>query len=136
MRTVVARAIALADVVMGSGADELMPTTGAKTAEKAAQMLANGARTVIAREGVGGTLAVTPQGEVIRAAAYPVPVVDTLGAGDAFDAGFIAARVAGLDLADALRWGNAAAALIVAQMGARGLLSRKAVERFVYGTTG
>jgi len=133
MRTVVARAVELADVVLGSGEDELIPTTGAKSVEKAAQALSAGVRTVVARQGTEGTLAVTPQGDVVRAAAYQVPVVDKLGAGDAFDAGFIAARVLGVSLGEALRWGNAAAALIVAQMGARGLLSRKAVERFVYG---
>ena len=42
--------------------------------------------------------------------AFDVPVVDTLGAGDAYNAGFITAAVEGLSLAEANRRGNAVAA--------------------------
>jgi 2-dehydro-3-deoxygluconokinase len=44
-------------------------------------------------------------------------IVDPVGAGDAFCAGFIAGRLAGLDLATALAWANACGASAVAAEG-------------------
>jgi sugar/nucleoside kinase (ribokinase family) len=46
-------------------------------------------------------------------------VVDTVGAGDAFGAGFLAARLDGADPAAALHVGTIAAARAVSQRGAR-----------------
>jgi sugar/nucleoside kinase (ribokinase family) len=63
-----------------------------------------------------------------RAPAFDVPIVDTLGAGDAFDAGFIAACLAGHDTRESLRWGNAVAALKIGRPGARGTPSREELE--------
>jgi ribokinase len=47
----------------------------------------------------------------IRERAVAVRVVDTTGAGDAFNAGFLAARLRGLDLRDALQLANRVGAL-------------------------
>lgn len=64
-------------------------------------------------------------GEVFSSPSYDVDVVDTLGAGDAFNGGFIAACLAEKDLQEATRWGNAAAALKIGKTGARGSPSRE-----------
>jgi 2-dehydro-3-deoxygluconokinase len=49
---------------------------------------------------------------------FAIPlVVDPVGAGDAFVAAFIAARLEGEDLATALAWGNAAGASVAATLG-------------------
>ncbi|MCI1033568.1 carbohydrate kinase family protein [Raoultella terrigena] len=45
-----------------------------------------------------------------RAAVKPVEVIDTIGAGDSFNAGFLAGLLSGQPAAQALRWGNAVAA--------------------------
>ena len=51
--------------------------------------------------------------------AVPVEAVDTTGAGDAFAAGLLTARLAGASRRDALEAGCAAAARAVARVGAR-----------------
>jgi sugar/nucleoside kinase (ribokinase family) len=51
--------------------------------------------------------------------AAPTTVVDTIGAGDAYDAGFVAARLQGSDPAASLHAGAVAAARAVSQRGAR-----------------
>jgi len=75
-------------------------------------------------EGLGGEMAVKLGARGARwgdvhVPAEPVEVVDTTGAGDAFAAGLLAARLAGADREAALRAGCAAAARAVAQVGAR-----------------
>jgi ribokinase len=55
----------------------------------------------------------------IHVAAEPVAVVDTTGAGDAFAAGFLAARLSGGGRREALEAGCRVAGLAVAQVGAR-----------------
>ena len=138
-RAAVERAIALADVVLGSGPEELAPLaaamgqrsagTAVPEVEAAAHVLSGGARTVVARMGGEGALACTPDGGIVRSPAFAVEVANVVGAGDAFNAGFIAARVEGLDLPDALRWGNAVAARRVARAaGSPGLPGRTEVE--------
>src|SRR4051812_4393749 len=49
-----------------------------------------GARTVIVKLGAEGALGAAAGGEVVRVPAPPADPVDTIGAGDAFDAGFLA----------------------------------------------
>ena len=62
---------------------------------------------------------------------FAVDVVDTVGAGDAFNAGFIAARLRGLRIPEALRWGNAVAAFTITQSGARSTPTIDELEAFL-----
>lgn len=56
---------------------------------------------------------------------FPVKAVDTVAAGDAFNAGLAAALSEGRDLEEALRWGAAAGALAVTKKGAMPSLPRR-----------
>ena len=124
------RAIELADVVLGNAEEELRPLAEGSTVEAVARQLAGRQRTIVARLGSQGALAVTPEAAV-HVPAFQTPVVDTLGAGDTFDAGFIAARLAGHSVVEAVRQGNAAAALKVGGLGARSSPVRQALDQLL-----
>ena len=69
--------------------------------------------------GSEGVVAVKPDGRQIRVPGHRVDLVDTVGAGDTFMAGFLSAyAVDPMDLEAALRRGAAAAALVCGQKGA------------------
>jgi aminoimidazole riboside kinase len=130
----VAEAVSLADVVLGNGPEELVPLARAlgfevDGVEAAARGLSGGARTVVGRLGAQGALACSATGEAIVIPGFAADLRNPVGAGDAFNGGFIAARVTGLALAEALRWGNAVGALKVSRDGgARDQPSRAEVE--------
>ena len=76
-----------------------------------AQAVADGCHTVVATAGARGSWALTDSGEQAFAPAHPVQVVSTLGAGDVFHGGLVAAVVRGLPLGQQLGFANATAAL-------------------------
>jgi sugar/nucleoside kinase (ribokinase family) len=98
--------------------DEAAVLTGMPDPKGAARALASHAREVVVKLGAQGALWTDGETQV-RAPAVEVLVADTTGAGDAFAAGLLAARLAGADAADALGAGCALAAEAVAREGAR-----------------
>jgi sugar/nucleoside kinase (ribokinase family) len=98
--------------------DEAAVLTGEADPEAAARALAVHAREVVVKLGADGALW-TDGARVERAAAFPVAEADTTGAGDAFAAGLLSARVRGADPAAQLAAGCALAARVVARAGAR-----------------
>jgi sugar/nucleoside kinase (ribokinase family) len=90
--------------------DEARSLTRAGTAEEALLVLASRTRCPLVKTGERGVLAHV-KGEALRIPARVVQVVDTTGAGDSFDAGFLyATREKGMDVAEAAAFGNAVAA--------------------------
>jgi len=81
--------------------------------------------TLIVKAGGEGCY-VAQGGLVTHVPTRAVDAVDATGAGDAFDAAFIAARLRGLDLETACRWGNEAGARTVAVAGPRAPLASPA----------
>jgi len=70
--------------------------------------------------GPGGGVAIEPGGRRTHVPGFPTEVVDTVGAGDTFMAGFLEARVAqDLDLEECLRRGAAAASIVCSRQGAQ-----------------
>jgi fructokinase len=76
-------------------------------------------RLVVITRGEEGVSALTPDGWV-SVPGYPTRLVDTVGAGDTFMAGFLDGHVRrGLDLEQSLRRGAAAASIVCARQGAQ-----------------
>jgi ribokinase len=98
--------------------DEAAALTNMPDPKAAARALAAHAGEVVVKLGAQGALW-TDGTEQLRAPAVDVQVVDTTGAGDAFAAGLLAARLAGAGPADALGAGCALAAEAVARPGGR-----------------
>jgi sugar/nucleoside kinase (ribokinase family) len=85
--------------------------------EAALWQLAKAARLVVVKCGPSGALALH-EGQIIHSPAFLIDVVDTTGAGDSFNAGFIHAHVfQGLPLQEALRFANACGALSATGVG-------------------
>jgi 2-dehydro-3-deoxygluconokinase len=90
---------------------------GFEDGESLARELAKrGPATVVVKLGAVGALALSGD-EVHRAGALPVAVVDPVGAGDAFVAGYLSAVVAGGSVPQRLRTGNACGAAVCAAPG-------------------
>jgi sugar/nucleoside kinase (ribokinase family) len=100
-------------------ASEAHALTGDSDPERAARALARRFDEVVVTLGPAGALW-TDGDAVLRAAAVSVDaVVDSTGAGDAFAAGFLSARVSGASTAEALAAGCRLGARAVVTPGAR-----------------
>ena len=100
-------------------ADEARMLSGERDPEQAAQALATRFGEIVVTLGAEGALWTDGRASV-RAAAVPVEaVVDSTGAGDAFAAGLLAARLEGAEPAEALAAGARLAATAVVRPGGR-----------------
>ncbi|GAA0913528.1 sugar kinase [Nonomuraea longicatena] len=99
--------------------DEALVLTGAPTPEQAAELLSERYGTAVVKLGGGGALAAVGGAVTARAQAVPTRAVDSTGAGDAFAAGFLSARLSGAGDRAALEAGCRAGAECVALVGGR-----------------
>jgi sugar/nucleoside kinase (ribokinase family) len=102
-----------AEVVEMAASRTRAEASARRTAQEAAQVLAAaGPKSVVVKLGAQGALAAFPGELAIRVPAVPgVRPVDTVGAGDSFDAGYLAATLWGWDTRRALALGGACGAL-------------------------
>jgi sugar/nucleoside kinase (ribokinase family) len=87
--------------------------------DQAKKFLDAGVGAAIITQGELGTLYFSEK-ERFRAGVYPTDYVSGAGAGDAFDAGLIAALLEGCNLRDAVRWGSALGASCVREVSTTG----------------
>jgi len=87
----------------------------------ALRKLENGRTLTVAKLGAEGCISVD-KGNVIKVPAFPVEPIDTTGAGDTFNAGFLHAWLKGDSLYEAMRFGAACGAL--STLGAGGTQSQ------------
>lgn len=110
-----------ASVLAGSRSAEPMDVL------QAAKLLRRlGARAVVLTRGAQGVLCETSKGTTHFQAMSAPAVVDTTGAGDTFIGAMVAARCRGANLFEAVKWGQAAAAISVSRAGAMASIPRDA----------
>ena len=95
---------------------EACQLTGEDDPEKAAARLAEYCPLVIVKCGADGALARSGK-QIWHSPALKVDVVDTTGAGDSFNAGFLAAHLRGEPIKTCLRWGNISGGLSTTRRG-------------------
>lgn len=103
------------DIVFASDDELSLVATGSAT-QAALALVAAGVGEVVVKRGEHGASAWTPDGQA-SVAARAVRVVDTIGAGDAFTAGYLSALLDGLDLAARLDRGAILGAFAVSAQG-------------------
>jgi 2-dehydro-3-deoxygluconokinase len=93
-----------------------------------------GPHTVVVKMGEKGAYAATSDGKTAMKKAFKVPVIDVIGAGDAFDAAFLSCRMRGFELDRSLEIANAAGALCVTVRGdVEAIPTFEDVQRFLAG---
>lgn len=113
----VADALASVDV-FAPNAGEAQSLTGQGTVEGALDALAALVPLVVIKLGSGGAVA-RAGGDTVRVGAVEVEAIDTTGAGDCFNAGFLYGTLRGYSLEECLRCGNVCGGLSTTALGGR-----------------
>lgn len=116
---------------------EILCLTGTKNTEDALKKLSPFAKNVAIKQGSKGALLRTEKGELHEKPSYlNTEVVDAIGAGDSFNAGFVHMFVKGEPIQKCLDFGNLAGAISTTAAGGTGafnskeLISKIAKEKF------
>jgi len=117
-RQVVTQTFSRAHLVFVSDEDAALLYPGLPAESVVERILTLGPRLVALKRGARGCLVATAEGERYPLSAWPVDVVDTTGAGDAFAGAFVGAWLSGAGVAEAARLANAAGALTTTGLGA------------------
>lgn len=126
------QALAVTDIALPTFPDEQMLHGDATPEATAGRLSSAGVAEIIVKDGAAPALAIWGDGsERIPAVTVETPV-DTTGAGDSFNGGYLAARLAGLEPAEAARRAHRVAAAVVQ---VRGALAPFEVLRKAFGTT-
>ncbi len=123
----VRRVLNALDMFMANAREARM-LTGLDDLEHAVRTLAEVSPLVVVKDGAGGSYA-CDGGTIVHEPAIQVKPLDTTGAGDCFDAGFLKAWLDGRPLRECLRWGNIVGGLSTLGMGGTGrVVTAKEVE--------
>lgn len=116
--------LAETDIFLPNG-EELCAITGCRGPIEALSVLENGRTRTVAKLGSQGCLTLE-RGEALHVPALPVDAVDTTGAGDSFNAGFLHAWLEGRDVHACLRFASACGSLSTQALG--GIAAQATVE--------
>jgi sugar/nucleoside kinase (ribokinase family) len=96
---------------------ELRAITRTDAIPDALRRLAGGRTRTVAKLGAQGCATLADDGRVLQAPSFSMEAVDTTGAGDSFNAGFLHAWLAERPLEECLRWGVACGSLSTRGLG-------------------
>jgi len=123
-------AMQLADVVIANEAELEFVGVVPNPAEAARRVMEYGPKKVVAKRGGGGVLHFEA-GEELYVPAVRVEVVNTLGAGDAFAAGYVCGLIEGWPLEKCLQYAVTSAAIVVSRHSCSSAMPTRAeVEAF------
>lgn len=131
LRQTVTAAAAIAEICLPSFDDEHAIFGDPSSRATADRYARSGAREVVVKNGTGPLELLSDGTAWSSPAPKPVVPVDTTGAGDSFNAGYMAARLSGSDMAQAVLAGQTLAGQVVQHPGA--LLPRHVIDGFVLG---
>ena len=117
MRAVVNTVATRATVVMPGLAEGRLLTEASEPDDIAQFYLRQGAQQVVIKLGAKGARAWTADGETAQSRSFSVSPIDTVGAGDGFAAGYLAAFLGGASLQDRVDQGAAVGALVTTRRG-------------------
>ena len=128
---VVTRALKLTHVLFPNYREAQYLSGRSNIREAGKRLLKRGPSLVSMKLGRRGCLLMTNH-EKLRISAFKAKTIDTTGAGDAYDAGFVVAQLRGRSLKESAAFASAVAALKTTKAGARAALPRLAeVEKFM-----
>ena len=120
-----------ADFLLPSEGELAVLVEGATDEERIGHLLDRGLREIVLKQGAEGATAFTKAG-MTKMAAPRVEEVDPTGAGDIFGATYIAARLSGSSIEQALRYAVAAGAHSVTRMGPmEGTIARAQLDALI-----
>ena len=105
--------------------DEAVHIAHTKTLNEAVESLSKIVKVLVVKKGSGGAM-VSVGGEIISNKGFQANTIETTGAGDSFNAGFIHSYLKGKSWDECLRFGNACGALAVTAIGGTGAYQDKA----------
>lgn len=130
-KNVVADALRLTRVLLPDDTEARYLSGKNNLKEAGKSLLRKGASIVAMKLGERGCFVMTKE-DAFRVSGFKVKPVDTTGAGDAYNAGFVVARLKGWELRNSARFANAVAALKTMRKGATiGLPHMHEVEEFM-----
>ena len=134
MSGAMARIVALTDLYLPSGEELTLLTEAQDEAGAVAELLGQGIRAVVHKQGARGACYHDANGR-LTVAAFPAEEVDPTGAGDCFGGAFVALWLRGTPAAEALALAAAAGALAVGRRGPmEGTSDLPTIERFIHAS--
>jgi sugar/nucleoside kinase (ribokinase family) len=101
-------------------ASEARELTGEEDLQAAIRILVDLCPLVVVKDGPGGAYGCERGRPIVHSPALDLTPIDTTGAGDCFNAGFVRAWLDGQPLEECLRWGNVVGGLSTQGMGGTG----------------